>query len=135
MARSRLALATSPPEVIRDPDAEPRQYRDIYGLGLILYELLTGRQPFTGATARETLDKVLEQDPVSPSSLNPEVTPTVAACCLKCLRKNPWHRYARAYDLLMRLRSLLDEEERRVVPGERGTRRPPGQGDPAVRPL
>jgi serine/threonine protein kinase len=112
------------PETVRDPAAELRFFTDIYGLGVILYELLTGRPPFAGATAREALEQVCAQDPVPPSRLNSKVTPQVEALCLRCLGKNPWRRYDRAYDLLTRLRSFQDEPERR--PG-RGERRPPGR--------
>jgi serine/threonine protein kinase len=107
------------PELVRDPGAEPRPHTDVYGLGLILYELLTGRPPFVGATAREMLDQVRSQDPAPPSGLNPAVTPHLQAFCLRCLRKNPWHRYHRAYDVLRRLRSFQDNPEGAPVPGER----------------
>jgi serine/threonine protein kinase len=107
------------PELVRDPGGEPRPYTDIYGLGLILYELLTGRPPFAGATARETLEQVRAQDPVPPSRLNPEVTPPLEAFCLRCLRKNPWRRYYRAYDVLRQLRYFQDHPEGRARPDER----------------
>jgi serine/threonine protein kinase len=107
-------LAYLAPEVIRDPGAEMRQYTDIYGLGLILYELLTGRQPFVGSTVSETLDAVREQEPVPPSQIHPDVTPQLEAICLRCLRKNPWKRYSRAYDLLMCLQDLLENSEGRA---------------------
>jgi serine/threonine protein kinase len=120
-------LAYLAPELIQDRDAEPRPYTDIYGLGVILYELLTGRPPFAGATARETLEQVRGHDPVPPSRLNPEVTPPLDSCCLRCLRKDPWRRYVRAYDLLMRMRHFLDSMEGRGVPDQRPPkRRPPG---------
>jgi eukaryotic-like serine/threonine-protein kinase len=100
------------PELVRDAGAEPRPYTDIYGLGMILYELLTGgRPPFGGAAAHEVREQVLSQDPIPPSRLNPKVTPQLEACCLRCLRKNPWRRYHRAYDLLMRLRYFQDSSE------------------------
>src|SRR5262249_14856295 len=78
------------PEVIQDPGAGLRPYTDIYGLGIILYELLTGQPPFAGATAQETLEQVRSHDPVPPSRLNAEVAPHLEAFCLRCLRKNPW---------------------------------------------
>lgn len=97
------------PELIEGhPNAEARPYTDIYGLGIILYESLTGRPPFAAATARETLEQVRAQDPVSPSRLNSEVTPQLERVCLRCLRKNPWQRYRRAYDLSSRLRYCLE---------------------------
>jgi eukaryotic-like serine/threonine-protein kinase len=112
------------PEVLREPGAEPHPNTDFYGLGLILYELLTGRPPFTGATAQEVREQVRSQDPIPLSRLNSEVTPQVEACCLRCLRKNPWQRYARAYDLSMRLRSLRDDPEDRGVRPQRRPKRP-----------
>ncbi len=116
------------PELVREMGAEARPYTDIYGLGMILYELLTGRPAFAGATAWETLEQVRAQDPVPPSRLNSEVTPHLEACCLRCLRKNPWRRYYRIYDLSKRLRSFQDNPEGRAGPGEPWPqRRPPGQ--------
>jgi serine/threonine protein kinase len=115
------------PEMVRNPGGEPRPYTDIYGLGVILYELLAGRPPFDGTTAQEMRDQVRSQDPVPPSRFNPEVTPPLEAFCLRSLRKNPWRRYARAYDLLTRLRHFMDNPEGQGLPGpQRPKRRPPG---------
>jgi serine/threonine protein kinase len=99
------------PEMIKDPAAEPSPPTDIYGLGTILYELLTGRPPFVGSTAQETLEQVGVQDPIRPSQLNPDVTPYLEAICLRCLRKNPWSRFHRVYDLALRLRYLQENPE------------------------
>jgi serine/threonine protein kinase len=111
------------PEVIRDPGGELRLYTDIYGLGIILYELLTGRPPFAGAGARETVEQVRSQDPVPPSQLNSRVTPPVEAICRHCLQKNPWRRYVRAYDLSTHLRHLRNNPEEGGMPGEPWSRR------------
>jgi eukaryotic-like serine/threonine-protein kinase len=119
---SPAGLAYLAPELVKDASAEPRPYTDVYGLGLILYESLTGRPPFAGATAGEVLEQVRSEDPVPPSHLNSKVTPPLDRFCQVCLRKNPWRRFVRAHDLATGLRELLDTLNVRV---DKGQRRPP----------
>jgi serine/threonine protein kinase len=107
------------PELVEDPRVEPQLHTDIYGLGAILYELLTGRPPFVGTTVRETLEQIVSQDPVAPSSLNCEVRPHLEAFCLKCLRRNPWWRYHRAYDVFVRLTHFEKNPDGWGVPSPR----------------
>ncbi len=98
---------------------------DVYSLGAILYELLTGRPPFAGVRPLEVLNQVLTDEPVRPSQLVRNIPRDLQTICLKCLEKNPERRYESAADLTDDLQRFLSNQpikSRPVSLIERGLR-------------
>jgi len=83
---------------------------DIYSLGAILYMLLTGRAPFQGTSPIETVQMVIENEPIAPTQLQARLPRDLETICLKCLRKQPAQRYATAGELADDLRRFQQNE-------------------------
>lgn len=104
----------SPEQAKASPNVDHRT--DIYSLGVIMFELLTGELPFVAEHPLDMMRQVVGSAPRKPSSLNPLVSPELEAVCLKCLEKDPALRYRTVSDFLKALKGTANSKTARPIP-------------------
>src|SRR5213594_2246334 len=119
------------PEQAVGNNAAVSSVTDVYGLGAVLYQLLTGQPPFAGGTTYETIKLLLDTEPRQPRLLNPKIDRDLSTICLKCLEKDPQRRYPSALALAEDIERWLKHEPIRarrtglVTRGRKWVRRNP----------
>src|SRR5207253_5346662 len=94
----------------QENNADVSNTTDVYGLGAVLYQLLTGHPPFAGGTTYETIKLLLETEPRAPRLLNSKIGRDLSTICLKCLEKDPKRRYSSALALAEDLERWIKHE-------------------------
>jgi WD40 repeat protein/serine/threonine protein kinase len=113
------------PEQLPGPSRQFGPLNDVYGLGAILYWLLTGQPPFKGVDSLDTLEQVRNNDVVAPREMQPKIPRDLETIAMKCLQKEPWRRYASALSLA--------EDLSRFIAGKPILARPAGRVERLMR--
>jgi Tol biopolymer transport system component len=106
------------PEQVRGQGGDQRS--DIFALGVVLYEMVTGKQAFIRDTAAETMTAILKEEPPEPSSLDPAVPPALSRAIAQCLEKDPAERFQSAQDVALALESAATPSRPAAAAGEEG---------------
>jgi diguanylate cyclase (GGDEF)-like protein len=120
LAQTRTGLIIGSPLYMSPEQIESRSVdarSDIFSLGIVLYQMLTGRLPFMGETPSSVMFQIVHHVPDKPSDINPQVTEALDAIVFKCLAKNPEDRYKNAAELAENLRLYRDERLRAKAVG------------------
>src|SRR5439155_5158062 len=104
------------PEQVRGETKGISPATDVYGLGAILYEILTGRPPHTGDSTMEIYSRIMNHEPLPPRQLNPKVHAEAQTICLKALEQDPRRRYPTAKEFADDVKRHLDGESILAMP-------------------